>query len=259
MVIVTETIFRSGQSEEIMISIIVIAELANCREIESVVSNSLNVGENAAIIYRNSIEDTWQLYRCNPYAYDFAIVDLDQEKNSLQHAVKSVQQAVMHNGSLEIVFMTGREYVPVDIYSVSHIHLIKKPLSAEKIRNLVRLLYYRKSFLACYDMQRFQVRHGRNICFVHRDEVQYAKKARYGLDLKTSERILPFDKKMDSFLQEWGNSFFRCHDSFAVNVRYVSEVRNNSVFLCSGEEIPVSRAYKKAVKKYFDELYEGTV
>lgn len=235
-----------------MISILVIADLADCRAIESTIRNSLNVGEYTAVIYRNTTQETWQLYRCNPYAYDFAIVDIGQENVSLKQTMEILRQAVICNSALEVIFITGRDYVPVDIYNVRHLHLVKKPLSADKICELMKLIFYKKKLRDRDDLLRFQVRHGRNIYMVHRDEVRYAKKARYGLDLVTVKEIVPFDKKMTDFLQEWGNSFFRCHDSFAVNIRHVAEVRYNSIFLCNGEEIPVSRAYKKSVKEYFD-------
>ena len=107
-------------------------------------------------------------------------------------------------------------------------------------------------------MEKLMVYHGRRMQMILKDDILYAQKARYGLDLKTPEGILAHDVERDRFIDSNNDNFLRCHDSFAVNKKHISVVEGSSIFLTNGEEIPVSRAYKKAVSEYIKYLRKLT-
>ncbi|MCF0260265.1 MAG: response regulator transcription factor [Erysipelotrichaceae bacterium] len=45
------------------------------------------------------------------------------------------------------------------------------------------------------------------------------------------------------------DNFVRCHQSFLVNLDYISTIEKNTIFLTNGTSIPVSRAYKKGLSQ----------
>jgi DNA-binding LytR/AlgR family response regulator len=50
------------------------------------------------------------------------------------------------------------------------------------------------------------------------------------------------------------NSFFRIQRSYIVNAKKVEKIRGNTVFMSSGEELPIGRLYKNEVTEYFKKL-----
>ncbi|MBR5228993.1 MAG: LytTR family transcriptional regulator [Firmicutes bacterium] len=237
-----------------MVKIIVIGDLADCRKIAASAREILCSGQKCLIAeYCDSLEESWNRLFENPLAYDFAVVELGRDDDSFNLALDRCRRALSVNEKLGIVFMTERTYVPVNIYSASHIDLMRKPLTRNSIVEMLELVAKRAEF--CFrNADRLRVYHGKRMQIIHKDSVLYVKKARYGVDLSTETGFVPYDIKIDCFLKDCGNRFLRCHDSFAVNVHHVSTMSSSSIYLFNGEEIPVSRAYKKEVAEYIKKL-----
>lgn len=85
----------------------------------------------------------------------------------------------------------------------------------------------------------------RGICYMEREKRKTFVICRNAEPVAVTE-------KLDSLLQRLGSSAFaRCHNSFAVNFRYVREYKRSGFLLEDGTEIPVSRKYAKEVKRQF--------
>lgn len=54
--------------------------------------------------------------------------------------------------------------------------------------------------------------------------------------------------KLDSAVEKLGSGFLRCHKSFAVNLKHITELRKSIIILSNKEEISVSRSYYQNVK-----------
>lgn len=70
------------------------------------------------------------------------------------------------------------------------------------------------------------------------------------LHLASSE-VVDFYERIENLETKLDNSFFRCHRSFLINLRYLRSYRNGAAYMESGEEIPVSRLRSK--------IFSGTI
>ena len=63
---------------------------------------------------------------------------------------------------------------------------------------------------------------------------------------------LEFDLTMDELAECLAEAeFIRCHRSYFVNVRYISQVQFDRILMSDGEQVPVSRSYLKQIRQYF--------
>ena len=65
----------------------------------------------------------------------------------------------------------------------------------------------------------------------------------------------PFYDTLDQLEERLAGRFLRCHRSYLVNRSKISKVylSQNILVLSGGEEIPLSRSYKPAVKSFMSE------
>ena len=54
-----------------------------------------------------------------------------------------------------------------------------------------------------------------------------------------------------------GSSFIRCHKSYLVNIKYISERVNQEFLLINGAKIPISKTKLKEVREWFTEYWTG--
>lgn len=96
--------------------------------------------------------------------------------------------------------------------------------------------------------KQIQVKTGSNVFFINEDEIVYIEKFgnksvvhSAGSMISCYESLESFEKRLDSII------FIRCHKSFIVNKRYISEVRLNSmeVLFITGHKCYVGRKYKE--------------
>lgn len=69
--------------------------------------------------------------------------------------------------------------------------------------------------------------------------------------MNDSEEAPYFYGTMDDVMSRLDNHFIRCHNSYIVNLKYVS-VLSRTTLTIEQRKIPVSRQYSKAVRKAFE-------
>lgn len=69
-------------------------------------------------------------------------------------------------------------------------------------------------------------------------------------ELSSQEEQFSFYEKLDEVESKLPDFFQRIHNRYLVNMNYISKVESNSC-ICSGEELPVSRAHKQALAVAF--------
>ena len=62
------------------------------------------------------------------------------------------------------------------------------------------------------------------------------------------ESLSNVEKQLDEY-------FFKCHRSFLVNLRHVSQIKSNCVVLKNGTEVPISRGMAEQIGKEVIRLF----
>ena len=98
------------------------------------------------------------------------------------------------------------------------------------------------------------VRYGKIMRIIPQYSIIYARKARNGITIVTEQEEIYHHERIDEFIQNISSVFCRCHSSYIVNFKYVIHINKEYVVLDNGENIAISRAYRKNVKDFVDNL-----
>lgn len=141
-----------------------------------------------------------------------------------------------------IIFITGLKDYVFDAFDVRAFHYILKPIDIEKLKKIVN-----SALLQFEDTDKFII--AKTISQstkIYLNDIIYIESELRKLKVHTTYDIIEYYYKLADIEKELQKStFFRCHKSFIVNLRYVRSYDNTFIELKNSEKIYVSK-YKLA-------------
>ena len=158
------------------------------------------------------------------------------------------------NSKALIVFLTGyTKYMP-DIFEVVTFDYIQKPITVERLR---LLLGKAETYLGMTN-QSFSFSYGRSRYSLKFDEILYLeKKGRQAL-IHTADTVYKTNmttKEIWECLDE--RMFSAIYGSFIVNLKHVKTVSGGTVCLSDGQELAVTRGYRKSLAQKHMAFVQG--
>lgn len=161
-------------------------------------------------------------------------------------------RAVMKN--VKIIFISSsNEHYP-EAYDVFAFNYIIKPLNPEKLNHILDQALMNITNERIYQIQ-FSYK-GTNYRIFCKDILYVESRDKIILFHMTNKTTLQCYAKLDEMLKQLPEEYFvRCHQSFAVNIFYVTEMGENH-FRIGQAVISISKKYLKSSKdKYFTYLF----
>lgn len=214
------------------------------------------------LYYRTEIKDILKSllssYSINYNIYEFSSGEelLDKYPKDLDILIMDIQMKIINgmdtarkirlfDENLEIIFMTSFAEFMQEGYEVKAYRYILKPINERKIS---------KSILSCIN----EIMKKRNnyitinvknyIDRIKIDSIIYIETDRPNILIYTHDKMYTTKmsiSKMEKVLSEYG--FFRCHNSYIVNLKLVESVNGNTVVV-KGKDIPISKYRIKDLK-----------
>ena len=172
------------------------------------------------------------------------IMDICVEKSNGIDALKKVRKYIPRT---PVIFITGYTEYCQDIFiDFNPFGLLTKPIDSQK------LYFYIDKIISQYKSdQPLNVEisaNGQKINIDKNDIIFLESKERkviYHTKIEEFQAYL----KLDNAMNKIDNSFLRCHKSYAVNLKYISDFSKCKISLTNGNYIPVSRSYYEKVKR----------
>lgn len=169
---------------------------------------------------------------------DLILTDIRLKDGSGIDLVKELQ----HRGckSRVVYFSAYQEYV-FDSFDTHPLQYLLKPIQQEKLEEVLRYDYLQN---IRHDNLRLQLRN----CDapISLDELYYAEVFRHKLTLHLTSGIQTSSVSMTALCESLpSRSFFRCHQSYVVNMRHVRKISRYQAELDNGEFIPISKLIYK--------------
>ena len=79
-------------------------------------------------------------------------------------------------------------------------------------------------------------------------EIRYVKSAGHSCSLFCREDTYTINRGLSAVQQQLGDGFLLCHRGIVVNIRYIADIRNKTVLLQDGTELPLSPALADTVQ-----------
>lgn len=189
-------------------------------------------------------EDFLRRFFENPQLYDLVLLDIIMDSlNGMEIAGKIREE----NKDITIIFITSSTDYTLQGYDVRALHYLVKPVDSSMLERLIREDYrerFEKMFVVldtasgalkvdCKDIVYVEIS-GRKLAVNMRDKVVYHMGR-----MNDMLALLP------------GDVFVRCHQSFAVNINHIRELRKNSAVMQDQRMVPVSRMHVKELQRMF--------
>ncbi|GAA0106744.1 two-component system response regulator RgaR [Paraclostridium sordellii] len=177
-----------------------------------------------------------------PKDLNILIMDIQMKRMNGMDTARKIRE---FDEDLEIIFMTSFSEFMQDGYEVKAYRYILKPIIKKN---------FSKNILACID----EIMKKRNnyltinvknyVDRIKIDSIIYIETNRPNLLIYTSDSIYTTKmsiSKMENILCGYG--FFRCHNSFIINLKLVDSMNGNTVIV-NGKDIPISKYRVKGLK-----------
>lgn len=209
-----------------------------CRKI----LDKLNIEYNITLSAGSS--DFLKAFEAQERRFDLILLDIVMDGMSGMELAHIIREA---DKETTIIFITSTNEYALSGYDVRALHYLMKPVDEQLLEKLIISDYekkFRHRYIVLEDgMQKVRVpindiiileTVGRKVAVTLLNKTEYGA----GKLIKILE-LLPQDR------------FIQCHQSFAINLEYVKELKHQDVITVDNKIVPISRRYLKDVHRAF--------
>lgn len=184
---------------------------------------------------------------CNGNRYDLIYLDIEMQG---KNGVDAAREIRVFDKKALIIYVTNYESFAKEAFEVSAFRFITKPINVNK---------FEKYFIDAKEEiiknpRYFRYQHNKIPYRVPIDEIMYFqsdKRITYIITNHDSRKCYGKINDIEKKLLEVNILFYRVHQSFLVNPKYVAEYYYNTMVLIDGTTITVSENRRKKVNKLF--------
>lgn len=152
-----------------------------------------------------------------------------------------------------IVFVTFSKEYALEAYSVTPIHYLLKPVDKTKLETVLKKDYtqhFRKRNIIV------SVNGGSSAIFI--SEILYVEVLNRHLFIHLENRTIETKGTLNNLYEQLNSSeFIRCHNSFLVNMKKISDVKRYEFTLYNGIKVPISKnSYQNAQEAFIEYMDE---
>ena len=179
--------------------------------------------------------DTERLFRAlHDRLYDLVVTDFSVGGEDMRAFVKSLYA---ERYPVRVLFVTDQKNVPC--LSLPNLGVLEKPLSEKALYETVDYVsdfrtLSRRLYIAAKNGEKYRV---------SETDIRYIEVFHNDLCIHLADRKIICRSTLGGFMKLLsGSSFIRCHQSYAVNLSFVSSVRRYHAELQDGSTVPVSKS-----------------
>ena len=185
--------------------------------------------------------------------YDIIYLDIEMKA---QNGVETARRIRIMDEKVLIIYVTNHESFAKEAFEVSAYRFITKPIDDFMFKK-----YY---FDACKELnpRYFQYQYNKISYRILIDDILYFQSDKRVTYIITNDRIEKYYGKLrdiENGLKNAGVKFYRTHQSFLVNPKYVKKYYYNTMELTDGTVLTISENRRKKVNELYCELKGGDI
>ncbi|MCM1268405.1 MAG: LytTR family DNA-binding domain-containing protein [Bacteroidales bacterium] len=194
-------------------------------------------------------------------AFDISFLDVEMGEISGMDVAKQIREKEESLAQRSIlIFVTGyREYME-EAFDVNAFHYLVKPIDPEKFAEI--FLRARKEVAASGEQNRKQimVKSSDTRQKIWLRDIYYIESSNKKVIIHTTNGILEVYGKMEELENSLGNSFYRCHRCYLVNMEKISAYSAGKIQVTNGDDLLFARKkYSDFVKTYMRYVKNGGI
>lgn len=191
--------------------------------------------------------------------YDIVFLDIRMEGISGMEAARVLRQ---RNSEIVLIFITGiKEYV-FEAFDVSAFHYLLKPVEEKKFAEVLDRAVKEARKRTGQEEQQIFIRTKSQGVTLGVNSILYAESRSKKVAIHTVDReeVIEAYLTMEELGRQLGDSFYRCHRGYLVNMAHIVRYDNDSILLSGGETVYLTRKkHSEFVKSYMWYLQNGGV
>lgn len=144
-----------------------------------------------------------------------------------------------------IVFISSKTNYAMSLFKIQPMDFLVKPIGFDDIKRILD----RSIYLIEKENLFFEYVSGKKIFRVMYKEIMYFCGDRRKIVIVTQRGRQEFYGKMTELLKALPSNFVMIHHSYIINQNYVSEYSYERIHLVNGDELAISRSYRKDVRE----------
>ncbi|HJB90781.1 MAG TPA: LytTR family DNA-binding domain-containing protein [Candidatus Eisenbergiella merdigallinarum] len=180
----------------------------------------------------------------NSDAFDLLLLDIQMEGQSGMALAKELYRRQFPG---RFLFITGYAEYALEGYEVHPIHYLLKPVEPSQLEDVLL-----RDWEEHHRVKNLLLRSGGKTLSLPVADIRYMESRNHTLTVRTAkaEYNLPLSLSEAENLAPPG-VFYRCHNSFLVNIRQVEEIERTSLRLRDGTQLPMGRRYYQSFQTAF--------
>lgn len=201
-------------------------------------------GQAHSIAEFSSAQQLEHLLSTKSSPFDLLLLDIQMEGLTGMELARRLRQ---RGDRVSIIFITGCEdYLPQG-YSVQPIHFLLKPVSRQALEAALQV-----DWQLNHQPKTAVLRVGSKTIHLRLSDILYIESYNHSIILHQLEGERTGSLSLTEFERQMPpNHFFRCHNSYLVNMAYVEEIGRTELSLRGGVRLPIGRTYYKALQSAF--------
>lgn len=174
---------------------------------------------------------------------DILFVNTENKDQELEETIKKLKEEYVN---IQIVLLGEKSNYMEEYFVAAPSFLLLRPITEQKLQDAMNYLLVRvnkqRRKLWIFEAQK-------GTCVFPKEEILYLENDHREISVVlTAGRIEKGGGKLGDLLQELGEEFYQCHQSYIVNMNKIWKLTGKEVILHNGESIPVSRPRHKEMK-----------
>lgn len=178
--------------------------------------------------------------------YDLLFLGINSDYEEI---IGMALDAKKHNAHVSIIYVTEDESLWKVLLEAHMFRLITKPIDHK---------FFRKCFMdaynkMCVDKNYFEYKYKRKLCRVIFNDILFFESSGRYIIIHTKEeqsKMIGTLNTIECQLSFSATRFFRIHQSYLVNEKYIKNIERTSLLLFNGTELPISKRHYHFLKEH---------
>jgi len=159
---------------------------------------------------------------------------------------------------VQIIFMSDSLKCCTELYEVEHIYFLKKPIDDARLVSALDTAWS-KMDRSREDVLPIVTKESSYCVPIH--DIEYLEKERRRINVFENGNKHSFYGKYEDLekYRKGNHTFWRCHNSYVVNFKYVTALKDKCFHMKCGAIIPVSRNYSKKIREEYRKFLEKMI
>lgn len=156
-----------------------------------------------------------------------------------------------------VIFITSHAQFAYHAFENDMVDFLLKPVSFDRFsKSMAKVSQILEHSQLTRAQQPLEISSKRgSLSRLNTNEILYIEVTAHGINMITMKGNYEIKSSMKGFLSKLpASDYIRIHRSCAVNKLFIKYIENNTMVMCNGERLPISRAFKKTVMERLKNL-----